>query len=342
MNPGTGILIQDQATRPREPTLRDQLSGPHATRIELRGRKMIRADLSGLDLTGRDFGGADLSHADLSGATCAHANFEGAILFGAKLADTEFLRAELRNANLETCDAHRASFCGADLRGASFFNATLTETSFVEADLSGADLRAATLTNARLRGADLSGADLTRAVLSGADLQGCCVRNTILAAVSLCDARLHGLRDHATATWIGADIRNVDFTGAWLVRRTIHDQNYLHEFRTRSKSNARIYWVWSVTSDCGRSLTRWLLWLGLIWVAFGWLYTTVNVDFGPSPSPLSALYFSMVTLTTLGFGDVVPVSAAAQVVVMLQVVLGYLGLGGLLAILANKMTRRAD
>ena len=57
----------------------------------------------------------------------------------------------------------------------------------------------------------------------------------------------------------------------------------------------------------------------------------------------NALYFSVVTFTTLGFGDVSPnlANRTAQVVVMAQVVIGYIMLGGLVSILANKLARRA-
>jgi voltage-gated potassium channel Kch len=47
--------------------------------------------------------------------------------------------------------------------------------------------------------------------------------------------------------------------------------------------------------------------------------------------PLHALYFSVVTMTTLGFGDVHanPASPAGQVLLMLQVLLGYVLLAAL-------------
>jgi voltage-gated potassium channel Kch len=54
------------------------------------------------------------------------------------------------------------------------------------------------------------------------------------------------------------------------------------------------------------------------------------------------VYYSIVTLTTLGYGDVVPASPAAQVLAMIEVILGYVMLGGLLSIFASKMARRAD
>ncbi len=72
------------------------------------------------------------------------------------------------------------------------------------------------------------------------------------------------------------------------------------------------------------------------------VYQFVNVDFGPHETWLSAFYFSIVTLTTLGYGDVLPTSAGAQAIVMAQVVVGYIGLGGLLTVISNKMGRRAE
>ena len=75
---------------------------------------------------------------------------------------------------------------------------------------------------------------------------------------------------------------------------------------------------------------------------FAGLYGMVDVDYGPHETVLSPLYFSFVTLTTLGYGDVVPVSQAGQVMAIAEVIGGYFTLGGLLSILANKMARRAE
>jgi hypothetical protein len=55
------------------------------------------------------------------------------------------------------------------------------------------------------------------------------------------------------------------------------------------------------------------------------------------------LYFSVVTFTTLGFGDVTPLhgNSAAQAWIMAEVIFGYIMLGGLISIFANKLARRA-
>ena len=68
----------------------------------------------------------------------------------------------------------------------------------------------------------------------------------------------------------------------------------------------------------------------------------MNVDYGDHETWLSPIYFSVVTVTTLGYGDALPASAMAQLLVMIQVTGGYLMLGGLISILSNKLARRAE
>ena len=52
------------------------------------------------------------------------------------------------------------------------------------------------------------------------------------------------------------------------------------------------------------------------------------------------LYYSVVTFTTLGFGDVTPRTQPAEFWVALEVCIGYVMLGGLISIFANKLARR--
>lgn len=56
-------------------------------------------------------------------------------------------------------------------------------------------------------------------------------------------------------------------------------------------------------------------------------------------TPFAPYYYSIVTFTTLGFGDVVPVNLAGQILVAIEVILGYLMLGGLISIFATKVFR---
>jgi len=100
--------------------------------------------------------------------------------------------------------------------------------------------------------------------------------------------------------------------------------------------------LWWATSDCGRSLLRWFFWLLCVTLIFAAVYTQVDIDYGEYKTLFSPIYFSFVTLTTLGYGDAVPSSLTAQIFVTLQAITGYMGLGGLLSILGNKMARRAE
>ena len=66
-----------------------------------------------------------------------------------------------------------------------------------------------------------------------------------------------------------------------------------------------------------------------------------NLKEEDSVSWFTPFYYSIVTFTTLGFGDVVPVTGIARFAVALEVILGYIMLGGLISIFANKLARRA-
>ena len=57
--------------------------------------------------------------------------------------------------------------------------------------------------------------------------------------------------------------------------------------------------------------------------------------------PFTMFYYSLVTFTTLGFGDITPRTPIAAAVVMLEVVVGYMMLGILISILATKVARRS-
>jgi uncharacterized protein YjbI with pentapeptide repeats len=314
----------------------------HELPAQLRG-----ASLAGLDLTGRDLSGEDLSGADLSGATLS-----GADLSGANLSDATLASAVLRDANctgtifvradLSDVDAAEAGLGDADLRDATLFGARFREAVLSQAKLQGADLRAVDFTRARLRECQLTGTDLTKATLVGADLTQSDVTDACFDDADLRGARVKRVVGFEEASWYGADILDVDFTGAYVMRRFIMDQNYLAEIRARSKGHAALAWVWWATSDYGRSAGRWAAWTLLIALGFAAAYGLVDVDYGDHETQLSPLYYSVVTLTTLGYGDVLPASPAAQIVAMVEVVLGYVMLGGLLSIFSTKMARRAD
>ena len=65
-------------------------------------------------------------------------------------------------------------------------------------------------------------------------------------------------------------------------------------------------------------------WTVLIVALFAGLYEVVEVDYGDYPTSISSFYYSVVTLTTLGYGDLLPVSATARAMAYMQAVFGQL------------------
>jgi len=310
--------------------------------LDLRGESLSDRDFKNADLSGANLAGVDLSGADLTNARLFRADLSNARLRDATLDGAELAGASLTKADMINISANNASFGMANLEKANLLNARLENATLSLANLNGADLKTASLKGARLREAKLQGADFTNACLKDANISLCDVRGACFNNADLRGTRLRDLKGVDQAHWIGVDIRDINFSGAYLMRRFIIDQNFLHEFRRQNKLTAVLYNIWWVTSDCGRSITRWCFFTFLLALLFGLIYSFVGINYGEFRTWFSPFYYSVVTLTGLGYGDIVPGSTASQIIAMMEVLTGYVMLGGLLSIFANKMARRAD
>lgn len=294
-----------------------------------------------LDYAGQDLRGKDFSGRSLVGANFAGSDLTDAIFYEADVSEAEFTGANLDGTNFEQARAIRACFGNASMRDSRLFGVDLSSATLSGADLSGSDLRNATMTHARMVRCTLDDADLECATLRDVSARGSSCVGTNFNRAKLGGSGLRELEGAQKASWLEAEITSVDFTGAYLLRRHILDQNYIHEFRNRGIVHRVVYWLWWITSDCGRSMLRWGICTLMVAVFFGLGYMTVDVDFGSNQTLLSPFYFSLVTITTLGYGDVLPRSMGAQIMVMAEVALGYMMLGGMLSIFSDKMARRA-
>ncbi len=308
--------------------------------LNFHGVSLADEDLSDLDFSGADLSEADLSRANLAGTRFFKTNLHKASLFQAKLPRADLTGVNLTNANMEEANCSETSLGMANLNNARLFSINLEGSTLSKATINNLDLRCANLKNARLREATITGSDLTGANLQGADLSLCDVDGSIFNNADLRNTRLRMVKNFESAKWIGTDIRDINFAGAYRLRRFIIDQNYLKEFRDRNKLNKFLYYLWWLTSDCGRNLLRWCLFIVALVLIFSWLYAFVEI--GGSNSWVSRLYYSVVTLTTLGYGDIVPLSPAARLLAMIEVTAGYVMLGGLLSIFNNKIARRGE
>jgi len=146
-----------------------------------------------------------------------------------------------------------------------------------------------------------------------------------------------------------------------LQSRKIQDDKYLIAFKDKHHT---LHFLWWLFADCGRRIAPWAAWSGVIALLFALLFCPPPAFFpdwwigmcdkiGPcfqqtadayKGEPLgfwSSLYFSIVTYTTLGFGDVVTANTTARLLVTMEVIAGYIMLGVLISILSNKIARRS-
>jgi hypothetical protein len=302
------------------------------------------ADLSDLDLGGADLGGLDLSEAELCDTRLERANLK---------------MADLRGADLSAACLAEAELYKADLRGSYLTGADLRRSYVVQARLEGADLRGAHLEGARLDEAVLRDARLAECKLAGATLTGADLTGADLRKADLSDADLHGLRygDSAQRRGRFLGIRGLSSChGNALFVRDAGDQDYLDALEAsivaqpsgwRRGLGRAMFGAWGLI-DYGRSLARPLLYAALLCLLFGLVYLADMrlawglMDYsGSARDVLTPFYYSIVTYTTLGFGDITPVHWGGEALVIAEVLLGYTTLGVLLSILANKVARRA-
>jgi uncharacterized protein YjbI with pentapeptide repeats len=257
----------------------------------------------------------------------------GMDLLSAELEYSSLVNTELNHAKLDS-----AKLIHADLTNAKLNHATLGDANLAQANFTHADMRATFL-----RGADLSDANVFQVQY---DLEGL-------------DRRCMGVR---VATCFGhalfkRDVEDADFIDTY--RETLCDlrQHFvLMEESTRSgrmrhrliaKYRRSLFWLWGLT-DYGRSFGSVfgfsLLFIWLFGFGFGLakLYRYGILDYSSSADTFwTPFYFSLVTYTTLGFGDVTPANSVGELAVIAEVLFGYFTLGLLVSILANKVARRA-
>ena len=256
-------------------------------------------------------------------------------LSGIDLSELELSKANFRNANLR----------GADLSHGTFFLADFSHADLQRADCIESNFRRCDFTDATLDEANLDSAELKRACLCDASCIGTKFEHSDLSEADV--AKLKYDRRKMMGKYRG--IRGLDSTfGNALWRRDAMDQDYIDSLKYvwsgKSVLNRALFKAWALT-DFGRSVWR----VGLLAVvciaifAFAYYFLQSDLDIG-SASELSlpdALYFSVVVFTTLGFGDIAPETQITRLFVAIEVIMGYITLGLLMALISNTVTRRA-
>jgi uncharacterized protein YjbI with pentapeptide repeats len=330
---------------------RAQLSDAKFTRAKMRGANLEEANLMGADLTETDLRKANLTRANLAAATLMNVFLTGADLTMVDLVGTIVVRSFFTRANLT-----KANLTGALFSGTTFRDANFTAAKLPKVNLSGAVLVNAKLTDALLWGTNLAGADLRSTIITKADLSEADLRGADLSRADLSNSII--ATDYFDNKMKCRGIKVHGCVGSQRFIRHVNDLDYIAE--TKEKHPLK-YYIWKCTSDCGRSIGRWALISFILSALFGivfagypvwpWLpkgVKTFLISIAPifsysNPSIqdgwFTPYYFSIVTFTTLGFGDVTPSNTAGQLWLSTEVALGYIMLGGLVTLFATKMVR---
>ena len=103
-----------------------------------------------------------------------------------------------------------------------------------------------------------------------------------------------------------------------------------------------------VTLDTVRGGISVYLLIGFVWALFYGMVATLDANafsqpLTPKTSYLKALHFSFTTLTTLGYGDIIPISELAQVLTNLEAIVGQMYSTVFIAILVGSyLSRRLE
>ena len=307
-----------------------------------------------LDLAGVDLSDTKLEGRNLSGIDFSSADFYESTLSSANLKHTKLVKADLAGADLSSAGLYKAVLTSATASAANLQGADLTEADLTDADLRGANLVGANLTGADLRGANLSNADLRDASLAGANVTGASFRTARIEGANVTGI-VYGRFKDMRRCYLG--IRGLDSVyGNALFVRDAKDQDYIDTLESsisampdgyKKSIESILFKAWGLF-DHGRSLLKVGIYAFLIATIYGIIYSFDMwfswgmMDYSNSAqSWFTTFYYSMVTYTTLGYGDVTAENIFGEILVISEVVLGYFTLGLLLSIIANTIARRS-
>lgn len=187
---------------------------------------------------------------------------------------------------------------------------------------------------------DFSSANLTLTNFDKCNLEEADFRSSWISSISLAGTDLGFIKYNNKTDFYNVDVQNIDGASNPLFLSFIRRNQYLKNFKNANKTNAIVYYIWLAISDCGQSFFRWTFASICICLLFGVIYTSIPEYFiianNRTPTNFTFYYYSVVTFATLGFGDIVPKNILSEIIVTIEVVIGYIMLGGLISIFATK------
>ncbi len=317
-------------------------------------------DWSEADLSGWKLEGLKLSNkgniANLQNANFSRANLENINLTSANLEKAYFGGANLKNANLR-----ESVLTGAYLRGAILENATLHKSCLQSADMRGTNLQNAKLWSSNLQGAKLIRANLKNAgfnektILHDVNLYQCQIDNSTLKfADNQLDKKViqEKNNDYKKAKEVYRNLKNYFIQeGMYNISGEYYYREKLMEAKCNWKDKKYFKWIsnmfLNLVAGYGERPLRVLIWWVGIILGYSFIYYFYNGIYirmanninSYNPKFLEALYFSIVTFTTLGFGDFAPKPGFFQLFASFEALLGAIFMAMFIFVFVRQMIR---
>lgn len=258
------------------------------------------------------------------------------LIGSAVLSDTALDHSILDSVHLE----------GASLTGSSFRDAMLCGTT----SLQGVVAQHALFVDADCRGVSFNAADLTGANLCGCDLRNADLRDARLAHVMIDREGTFGRLSRRRWTKFGGAYQTLDHIHPDTRMRVRKHIAISSEIMDLHHQHPLLALVWYVLANYGRSVGRLACFAFVSWFAFAAMYS-----FWPAPlfhvigssdrniTLPEAMYLSAVTITTLGYGDIVPAAnGIGRLLVGVEATSGVVIIGALIALLIQNATLNGD
>lgn len=341
--------------------------------VNLRGASLTETHLSETRFQDVTLTDAHLSQSKMKDTTYTQGSLSGADLTGVSLERATFTDVDISDAILERASLREASFPGSDLTDADLGNASCRQTEFVDTNVEGvvfsrADLYGADFTNARLYGAlfgDTQISDETTFIEPGR------WRTWIPSVRTGMQTLFYDPRTEPNCKTAG-DEESIDprsrAASVYATLESVANENAQPElaslcFRWRKDMQRDRYFnpdngstafqplrgnvarITNAISRYGDSPYRVLTVSGAVILVstFFYKFGTEGIARGATKDPITdtfqLLYFSIVTFTTLGYGDFQPSGSPAQWIASMESLVGALLIALLVAVLGRRATR---
>lgn len=347
------------------------LSKAYLSQAYLSEATLSQANLSGAYLGRAYLSEATLSRANLSGAILRRAYLSEATLWNADLSDATLREVDLSEANLHHADLPNATLTDADLskaniRDATFWYATLEDTVLTTADCRGTDFRSARLYQAIFRDTRIN--STTQFVNQGDGFFGKCTYelspDEILADDE--DEFDYECHPYEAAAWTYRRLQSLHEENA-LSEHTRDFHIRKEEVQRKNHHRVENYPTWTVATlskyltNYGESFKHLFLTWGATILIFGVLYPfaggftadstnkhySLHITLTPSLGDVlgslrvlaHSLYFSIITFTTIGYGDLYPTGALSKALVGAESLAGGILIALFVFVLGRRVAR---